>query len=485
MASETATHPIGAGSNDSRYELDMVTLYFRNRETERLYVDDNMAKALPLVRISLFFACLLYAVFGLLDYRVMQGSYQNIWLIRFGVVCPVILAVLASTFFPKFYFRYSQALLSACMAASGFGVVVMTWIAPPPANAIYYAGLIMVVIYGSTLVRLKFLWATLVSISLVAAYEGVAIELNPIPHTTLIANDFFLVMASLVGIFASYIQELYIRRNWIGTQLLTLEKERSEALLAESQAANHAKSEFLAIVSHELRTPLNAIIGFSEFLKLEMFGPLGSGRYRAYAEDIYTSGQHLLEIINDILDLSRAEANKLELSEEEFDLESLIDTCMRMFTNKATGEGVRLTWDNTTGAALRADQRLITQALINLISNAIKFTGKGGEVEVSVTACEDGACSIAVRDTGIGIDEADIPKIIQPFVQVESALNRQHDGLGLGLPLVKRIMELHGGMLDIRSAIGKGTAVTITLPTSRILGWRAPAPIASFVGAAR
>ena len=126
MVPHTPTHPTGEGSSDSRYELDMFTLYFRDRKTEQVYVRDNMAKALPLVRISLFFAMLLYAVFGILDYRLMHDAYNDVWLIRFGAVCPVILAVLVSTFFPRFYFRHSQALLSACMAASGFGVVAMT-----------------------------------------------------------------------------------------------------------------------------------------------------------------------------------------------------------------------------------------------------------------------------------------------------------------------------------------------------------------------
>lgn len=474
MSGTGASHASVEPASDPRYELNMVTLYFQDGRTELAYARDNMTRALPLVRISLFFACLLYAAFGILDYRVLPHSYTEIWLIRFGIVCPIIFLVIGSTFLSRFFHRFSQALLSACMMATGFGVVAMTWVSPPPVNAMYYAGLIMVVIYGSTLVRLKFAWATIISIALFGAYQTVAVELNPIPPTTLVANNFFLVMATMVGIFASYIQELYIRRNWIGTQLLLREKDRSETLLAESQAANHAKSEFLAIVSHELRTPLNAIIGFSEFLKLEMFGPLGSGRYRSYAEDIYTSGQHLLQIINDILDLSRAEANKLELSEDEFELEAVIDTCMRMFRNKASEDGVRLVWESDVGVTLKADQRLTTQALINLLSNAIKFTGKGGQVLVSVCEDENGSCCLAVSDTGIGIAEADIPRIMEPFVQVESSISRQHEGLGLGLPLVKRIAELHGGRVDVESTVGKGTRVEIILTAERVLTWRSP-----------
>jgi len=453
----------------SRHALNMVTLYFKDIEVERTFLHENLRHSLPLIRLSLFFAALLYGSFGILDHYVAGPDKETLWLIRFGVVCPMLIACAAATFLPAFE-RIAQPLLSLSMAVAGYGVVAMTLFGHPPVNSLYYAGLIMVVIYGSTLVRLRFLYSAIISVLLVVSYQVVALGLNPIPHATLISNNFFLVMATAVGVFASYIQELYIRRNWVATQLLTEEKERSEGLLAESQAANHAKSEFLAIVSHELRTPLNAIIGFSEFLKLEMFGPLGSGRYKAYAEDIYASGNHLLEIINDILDLSRAEANKLEVSEDEVMIGDVIDSCLRMLRTKAAEEGVRLSCDSTSiRPKLRADQRLVTQVLINLLSNAIKFTPRGGEVTVLLTMAEDGSCSLTVRDTGIGIAEEHIPRILEPFVQLESSQNRQHEGLGLGLPLVKRIMDLHEGGIEIVSAPNAGTSVTIRFPGTRVI----------------
>jgi signal transduction histidine kinase len=292
----------------------------------------------------------------------------------------------------------------------------------------------------------------------------------------LLSNNFFLIMASAVGIFASYIQELYIRRAYIYTQLLTEEKERSEFLLDEARAASHAKSEFLAIVSHELRTPLNAIIGFSEFLKMEMFGPLGSARYKSYAEDIHASGEHLLGVIGDILDLSKAEANKLDVNEEEVFLGAAVGGCLRMFRSKAAGEGVRLSTHLGPWPVLRADERLVKQLMINLISNAIKFTPAGGEVSISTTWEDDGGCVLTVRDTGIGIAEEDIPKVLEPFAQVESATARSHEGLGLGLPLVKKIIDLHGGSLEIKSRLGTGTTVTIRFPEERVLSWESEKP---------
>jgi two-component system cell cycle sensor histidine kinase PleC len=467
MALVTATRAHDHDRDEARHELNMFTLTFKDKKVEHRYVRDNMSKELPLMRLSLFFAAVLYGAFGILDYYMMPGDYGPAWLIRYGIVCPILLTAFASTYGSIYYFRFSQILLSLCMAICGFGIIAMIAISPPPTNDTYYAGLIMVVFFGAVLVRLRFINASMVSLSLIVSYEIVAIYINPIPLKALVANNAFLVMASLTGHFGSYVQEFFIRRNWASTQMLM----RGRELLAESQAANHAKREFLAIVSHELRTPLNAIIGFSEFLKMEMFGPLGSERYKSYAKDIYDSGNHLLEIINDILDLSRAEANKLQLTEEDIPLQSILDSNLRMFRKTAASEGVRLKLISGPMPVLHVDERLMMQVVTNLLSNAIKFTEKGGEIIVSVNATDAGSCKITVSDTGIGIAEQDIPKIIEPFVQVESADTRHHDGLGLGLPLVKRITELHNGQLEITSDLGLGTVVTVLLPAERVVHW--------------
>jgi signal transduction histidine kinase len=455
-----------SGGESGRFVFSWLTLRYRDRMIERAYAQNDITKSLPLIRLTLFFATVLYASFGVLDYYVTEFALQSVWFIRFILVLPIITTVVIVSFTPIFK-KNPQLLLSIMMISTGTGVVGMTAVTHEPASFSYYAGLIMVVIYGSTLVRLQFVYSTLISIALVAAYQWVAIFYNPIPLAILINNNFFLVMATIVGIFASYIQELYVRFNYVSTRLLIEEKGRSEQLLAKSEAANHAKSEFLAVVSHELRTPLNAIIGFSEFLKMEMFGPLGSDRYKSYSEDIYRSGQHLLHIINDILDLSRAEANKLEITEEKFNLRDMIDGCMRMFRNKAAEEGIRLSYEASEDLNIQADQRLMNQVLINLLSNAVKFTASGGAITVTAFSDEDDRCSIRVSDTGIGIAEENIMRVLEPFIQVESATARSHEGLGLGLPLVKRIMNLHGGTIEIESTLGKGTTVTVTLP-----GWR-------------
>lgn len=458
----------------------MFTLHFRSRMVERRYTYDNMSKELSLIRLALFSAAMLYGVFSWLDYYMMPHDYLRIWYIRI-VVCALLLVAFASTYGPAYFYRYSQIVLSFCMAICGIGIILMLAIAPSPVNEIYYAGLIMVVIYGAILVRLGFINSAVISLLLICAYQYVSIYVNPIPIHALIPNTFFLMLASMMGLFGGYIQELFVRRNWASTQMIMQGRE----LLAESQAANHAKSEFLAIVSHELRTPLNAIIGFSEFMKMEMFGPLGSDRYREYAVDIHKSGKHLLQIINDILDLSRAEANKLMLADEKINLQSITDSNLRMFRNLAAAEGIRLKFKSDSMPILKIDERLITQVFTNLLSNAIKFTGRGGEITVSIERGPGGACIMSVRDTGIGIAKENISKILEPFVQVENATSRHHDGLGLGLPLVKRIVDLHHGSLEIRSQLGEGTTVSVMIPKERIIAWETTTPAQEFLAAIR
>jgi signal transduction histidine kinase len=251
----------------------------------------------------------------------------------------------------------------------------------------------------------------------------------------------------------------------------------SLALIAAA-GANHAKSEFLASMSHELRTPLNAVIGFSETMVMEMFGPIGA-RYRDYAKDIHNSGAHLLSLINDVLDLSRLDAGQTELHEEDFDIGLLITESMRMVTGQAAKGGISLSSDVAPGLPLvRADKRRIKQVLINLMSNALKFTPANGRVRVQAAMTDDGGIAMVVRDSGIGIDPADIPKVFERFGQVDSSLARKYQGTGLGLPLSKQFVELHGGSLTLESTVNLGTTVTVRLPAERLVPRRCDVAIA-------
>jgi PAS domain S-box-containing protein len=232
-----------------------------------------------------------------------------------------------------------------------------------------------------------------------------------------------------------------------------------------SESANRAKSQFLANMSHELRTPLNAIIGFSEVISAALFGPLDA-RYRDYAQDIHGSGHHLLRIINDLLDLSKVEAGRLELRDEPVKIASLFETCRRMVADRAAVTGVDLDFQPTE-LVVSADELRLEQVLLNLVSNAVKFTPVGGHVTVSAKAGASGETFITVADTGIGMAPDDIPRALQPFGQIDNSLARPHGGTGLGLPLAQRLIELHGGTMTIDSELGAGTTVTIVLPASR------------------
>jgi signal transduction histidine kinase len=257
--------------------------------------------------------------------------------------------------------------------------------------------------------------------------------------------------------------EIYTIRD-IETRKQAEEARRRAA--DEAVAANRAKTEFLAAMSHELRTPLNAIIGFSEILKGEMFGALGNPKYRAYAQDIHGSGSHLLSIVNDILDMAKIEAGKVTLNEEDLDVASCCAAAVRLVAPRAK---------ETAVPSLRGDGRLVKQLLANLLSNAAKFTPRGGTVTVSAALGTDGGVEIAVADTGIGIPADEIDKVVKPFYQVDRALSRRYEGTGLGLSLVKAFLEQHGGELELQSTVGCGTTAICRFPASRSVAVEAAA----------
>ena len=238
----------------------------------------------------------------------------------------------------------------------------------------------------------------------------------------------------------------------------------------EARAADRTKSEFLANMSHELRTPLNAIIGFSEIIKDETFGPVGSTKYRDYADDINESGQHLLSLINDILDLSKIESGTDELHEENIEISGIANAIMKSVLGLARRGNVELELDVSEDIPmLHADERKVKQILLNLLSNAIKFTPDGGKVTLKIWSRSESGCVFQVIDTGIGIAFEDIPKALAPFQQIDSSLNRKHEGTGLGLSLTKALVEMHSGYLDLQSEVGVGTIVTVRFPAERIV----------------
>jgi len=236
-----------------------------------------------------------------------------------------------------------------------------------------------------------------------------------------------------------------------------------------AEAASRAKSGFLATVSHELRTPLNAIIGFSDLMMGELFGPIGNEQYKDYLNDIHKSGCHLLSIINDILDFTKAEAAKLVVNEDDVEVADAVNSVVRLMRPRVQEN--RLDLDILLPPdlpQLRCDHRKLKQMLLNLIGNAVKFTPAGGSVSVSAK-CDDTQFAISVTDSGIGISKSDLERVLQPFVQADNKLNRSHEGTGLGLTLVRSMIEIHGGTFKLESEVGIGTTATLVFPPERTL----------------
>lgn len=270
----------------------------------------------------------------------------------------------------------------------------------------------------------------------------------------------FVVSAMLTGVGFSI--------NEGAREILTL-RHSERALIEQLRDASRAKSEFLANMSHELRTPLNAVIGFSDVMRQQLLGPIGTNAYLSYAEDIHASGNHLLTLINQVLDLSKIEAGRYELRETNVDLNRVVDEAVRMIAGRAAEGGVTIINDVPRNAIIRADETALRQVALNVAMNAVKFTPAGGTVRAFGTMLPDGRLAIGVRDTGCGIRPEDIADVFENFGQGRHDLAVREKGTGLGLPIVRSLMRAHGGDALLESTLGVGTTVYLTLPQERVV----------------
>jgi two-component system cell cycle sensor histidine kinase PleC len=331
--------------------------------------------------------------------------------------------------------------------------------------------------------------------SMLASSLPIAVFAASVPVTTAVALDFVLrgdvhsyilaaMAATAQGYFAMLVYRLY------STTLATLEaRAEKDALIGEleqakaksdearrhAEAANLAKSRFLAQMSHELRTPLNAILGFSEVMKSEVFGPHAIPTYKEYAGDIHSSGVHLLNLINEILDLSRIEAGRYELNEEPVELTGVVEDCHRLLKLRAKNRGILIHEAFEPNLPrLWADERAVRQICLNLLSNAIKFTPQGGEVWLTVGWTASGGQYMSVKDNGPGIPEDEISMVLASFGQGTNAIKSAEQGTGLGLPIAKSLVDLHGGTFTLNSRLREGTEVIVTFPPERVMSALAP-----------
>ena len=298
-----------------------------------------------------------------------------------------------------------------------------------------------------------------------------------------LGHPFYWAMASMaVGVHVYFV---FLAKGLNSTAVAMLEfRAEKDALIGElekekaisdegrrrAEAANVAKSRFLATMSHELRTPLNAILGFSEVMKTKILGPMQNPTYKEYAGNIHDSGRHLLHLINEILDLSRIEAGRYELNEEAARLTDIVEDCHRLLKLRAESKGLTIVLDLEEGLPqIWVDERAIRQICLNLLSNALKFTPKGGTITVRVARAASGGQLVSVKDTGPGIPKEEIPKVLQAFGQGSLAHQTAEGGTGLGLPIVQNLVELHGGTFELASELRKGTEATIELPRKRVL----------------
>lgn len=363
---------------------------------------------------------------------------------------------------------------------AGFALVGIFGSADTAANAVFSAN----VFIFATLIVVLAIRMTFASTVMPILYAGtIPMTIAVVARLCTLQEPFYYALASMAA--GVHVYFIFLARGLNSTALAMLEfRAEKDALIAEleeeksisdearrrAETANVAKSRFLATMSHELRTPLNAIMGFSEVMKTEILGPMQNPIYKDYAGNIYDSGKHLLNLINEILDLSRIEAGRYELHEEPIRITDIVEDCQRLLKLRAESKGLQMieAYDDAL-PQIWADPRAVRQICLNLMSNALKFTPRGGRITLTVANMQDGGLMFSCRDTGPGIPKDEIPKVLQAFGQGSLAHQTAEGGTGLGLPIVQNLIELHGGHFELYSELRKGTEAIVFFPRKRVM----------------
>ncbi len=432
---------------------------------------DSNARKFAARRFFMLAGVLLYAIYAYLDYLVAGPFAQQFIMVRLLVVVPLMLAIATSFSAGWFQGRENYAFL-AYMTVMLASVLYMCLLIGEPVADFYPFGMV-VIVFSMSMLLLPTLRLTITMSFTVIVAQGIVIAFSQMGREAAYTSVYFVCMCCIVLIVGMYFLENTERKQYIyklelekTVETLRESEQRAINLYHEAKQAERAKSEFLAVVSHELRTPMNAIIGFSEIISTEMMGEVQPPQYREYATHINKSGTQLLNIINDILDISRAEMDKITFEAKEFDLEATLDSAITSCSANAKESEifVQRIGGQSGEFILCGDEARILQALINIIGNAIKFSPQGGTVTVEQSFTPRGELSLAIKDEGIGISPEDIEHIKQPFQQAESAFVRNNGGLGLGLAICGIVADAHDGELQVESELGEGTTVSLILP---------------------
>jgi signal transduction histidine kinase len=442
-----------------------LSLRFADASLEASFAEEQARKALRPLRIAfLCSAVVMVALWALIHvFRVEAPQARMHINLRMALFLGSTALIYALSY-TRGFLRHYQVIALAVLCAFA---VIMTPANPrvPPTPFMLPSLLVLLVIHifnGYTNVRLRF------PLAVVSGWFAAAVYLAYLGSSAawrseyLVWAAFMLVGANVFGMLSSYQMELYLRREFLALRLREQAEQEARRARDQAEAATRAKSEFLANMSHELRTPLNAVIGFSEVLDARMFGEMNE-KQAEYVRDIHTSGTHLLSLINDILDLSKVEAGRMELDVVPFDLPSAIDNAVTLVRERAQRHGLTLHCDvDPALGAFSGDERKFKQILLNLLSNAVKFTPEGGRISVTARP-QSPLVEVAVADTGTGIAADDVPRVFEEFRQVGTDQARKAEGTGLGLTLTRRFIELHGGSIHVESVLGKGSTFTFTL----------------------